>query len=224
MTENLSRRSRARQARVGELSVHQERDLTTVSQLLPQIQDLQIKANSLSDPRSFHDPETASSSGASHVPGRTSVPSPRTMPCRDSGLPHDARNIMGTPRNFFESLLARGPPSALFENARNLASSSPGLRPDITGNTTVPERDETKAAEFVDTCTTLPQRCWTSQLHWCNLISQWYGGLPDISPLGNASWKIPDSMDYQRWKVNFETGVCSKNSRSSSHNALDQRS
>ena len=40
---------RARRARIGELSLHQERNLTTVSQLLTQIQDSQNKANSLSD-------------------------------------------------------------------------------------------------------------------------------------------------------------------------------
>ena len=44
----------------------------------------------------FYDPETASSSGATHVPSQPStIPSPRTMPCRDSGLPHDTRNICG---------------------------------------------------------------------------------------------------------------------------------
>ena len=63
------------------------------------------------------------------------------MPGRDSGSPHDTRNIMGTSANVFESLLDReGPPSALFENSRNFASSSRGLRPDITGNTMVPEK------------------------------------------------------------------------------------
>ena len=60
------------------------------------------------------------------------------MPCRDSGLAHDTRNSMGTPRNVFECLRAReGPSSAFFENSRNLATSSRGLRPDVTGNTQV---------------------------------------------------------------------------------------
>ena len=35
--------------------------------------------------------------------------SPRTMPCRDSGLPHDTRN-MATSGNVFERLLARDYP------------------------------------------------------------------------------------------------------------------
>ena len=41
----------ARQTRVDELSVHQERNLSTLSQLLTQIRDLQNKINSLSDAR-----------------------------------------------------------------------------------------------------------------------------------------------------------------------------
>ena len=62
--------------------------------------------------------------------------------CRDSGLPHDTRNTMGTSGNVFERLPVReGLPSALFENLKNLASSSRELRPDISGNTLVPERE-----------------------------------------------------------------------------------
>ena len=44
--------------------MHQQRDPNTVNQLLTQIRDLQDRANSLSDAGDFHDPETASSSGA----------------------------------------------------------------------------------------------------------------------------------------------------------------
>ena len=44
---------RARQARIDELSVHQERNPATVSQLLTQIRELQNKVNSLSDAREF---------------------------------------------------------------------------------------------------------------------------------------------------------------------------
>ena len=38
-------------------------------------------------------------------------------------------------------LVREGPPSALFENSRNLASSSRGLRLDTTGNTMRPEKE-----------------------------------------------------------------------------------
>ena len=57
------------------------------------------------------------------------------MPSRDSGLPLDTRNTAGTSRKVFESLPRDGTSSALFQNSRNLASSSRGLRPDIVGNT-----------------------------------------------------------------------------------------
>ena len=61
---------RARKLRVDELSSQQERNPTTVSQVLTQFQDLQNKVNSLSDARECHDPETASRSGAAHVPSQ----------------------------------------------------------------------------------------------------------------------------------------------------------
>ena len=100
---------RARRARIDEFSMHQERNPMTVSHLLTQIQDLHNKVkSSLSDTREFYDPETASSSGATHVPSQPcTIPSPRTTPYRDSGLPHDTRNIMGTSGNVFERPPAR---------------------------------------------------------------------------------------------------------------------
>ena len=54
---------RARQARIDELSKHQERNPTAVSQLF-QLLDLQHKVNTLSDTKEFYDPEPGSSSGA----------------------------------------------------------------------------------------------------------------------------------------------------------------
>ena len=94
---------RARQARIDELSMRQGKNPTTVSQLLTQILDSQNKVHSLSDAREFYDPETASSSGATHVPSQPStIPSPRTMPCHDSGLPLDTRNTTGTSGNVLE--------------------------------------------------------------------------------------------------------------------------
>ena len=69
---------RARQAKHDELSMYQESNPTTVSQLLTQIQDLQNKANSLSDTREFYDPETASS---------TSPVNPRLFRVSENALP-----------------------------------------------------------------------------------------------------------------------------------------
>ena len=87
---------RARQLRIDELSLQQERNPTTESRLLTQIQDLQNKVNSLSDAREFCDPETAST---------------RTMPCRDSVLPHDTRILWVLLETFLKTyLLEKGHP------------------------------------------------------------------------------------------------------------------
>ena len=100
---------RARQLRIDEMSLQQERNPTTVSQLLTQSQDLR---------RIFYDPETASNSGTSRVPSQPlNILSPGGMLSRDSGLPLDTRIIMGTSGSVFESLPAReGPSSAFYEN------------------------------------------------------------------------------------------------------------
>ena len=64
------------------------------------------------------------------------------MPYRDSGLPHDTRNITSTSGNVFERLPAReGQTFTLFNNSKNLASSSQELRPDIPRNTKRPESE-----------------------------------------------------------------------------------
>ena len=74
----------------------QQRNPQTVSQLLAQIRELQDKVNSLSNARAFHDPETASNSGASHVTSHPlTIPSSGTVLGRDSGLPPNTQNIMG---------------------------------------------------------------------------------------------------------------------------------
>ena len=73
---------RVRQLRIDELSV-QERNPSTVRQLLTQIQDVQKEVNSLTDTRDFYDPETASSSGSSHAPS----PSPEYSESQRNALP-----------------------------------------------------------------------------------------------------------------------------------------
>ena len=165
-----------------------------------------------------------SSSGASHEPSPLTVPSPRGVPSLDSGLPHDTRNVLGTSGNVSESPAREGPPSALFENSKNLASSR-GSRPDITGNTTVPEREIRR--EPRNSSILVPRfqsGVWNSTSYWWNLFSQWYDGLPEISHTGNASWKIPRLHGLSKMESQLQDWSMLKNSRSSSHSALDQRS
>ena len=96
---------RARQLRTGELYAQKKEKPSTVNQLLSQIQELQDKVNALHEEKEFHDQETASSSGMSHVPNQTSrIPSPWGMLSRDSWLPHHTWNSMGTSGNVFEKI------------------------------------------------------------------------------------------------------------------------
>ena len=66
ITKSLLRRDRkARQSRIEELCMNQERNPNVVNQLVIPIQELQNKVNSLTDARDCHDPEGSSSFGAS---------------------------------------------------------------------------------------------------------------------------------------------------------------
>ena len=175
------------------------------------IQDLQNKVNSLSDARELYDPEAASSSGASHVPSQPSnIPDPRTMPCRDSGLPHAARTFVGTSGNVFERLLAReGLPSALFQNSKNLTSSSQEWRPDTTE--TARKRDSGMQRESLNT--SIPSHHFQSGGGMLNYTGGTYShnGFMDNPriPFSELNLgKFPDSLEFQSWKVNFRTEVC----------------
>ena len=82
-----SEAERAKQLRIDELSAQEKKSKSTVNLLTVQIQELQDKVNSLNDSKGFSDPETASSSGLSHVPSQPmSIPSLRGTTSRDSGL------------------------------------------------------------------------------------------------------------------------------------------
>ena len=111
--------------RTDELYVQKKDEPSPVNQLLSQIQKLQDKVNALNEEKEFYDPETASSSGMSHVPSQFSrIPSPRGMLSRDSGLPLDTRNSMGTSGNIFGNLPAQERMSQLLpSDPKNLASS-----------------------------------------------------------------------------------------------------
>ena len=90
---------RGRRARIDGVSMHQERNPTTVSQLLTRIQDLQNKVNSLSDARDFYDPESGSSSGMSRVFQSTvknseSQPEPCLAAIRDCRMIHGILRVL----------------------------------------------------------------------------------------------------------------------------------
>ena len=98
---------RVRQLRIEELSMQQERDPTTVSQLLSQIRALQNKANSLSEERDFHDREAPTA--LEHL---TFLLNPWLFPVPEVPIAAilDCRLMRGIPRvlqeTFFEGLPA----------------------------------------------------------------------------------------------------------------------
>ena len=127
---------RARQARIDELSMHQERNPATVSQLLTQILELQNKVNSLSDAREFYDSETATPVN----PLLLRFPEPFVAAIPDCRMIHGISWVLQ--ETFFERPPAReGRTSTLFNNSKNLASSSQETRPDIPGNTKRPKSE-----------------------------------------------------------------------------------
>ena len=93
----------------------------------------------------FYDPESGSSSGATHVPDRNStILSPRTLPRCDSGLPRNTQNCTGIMGNVFARPSAQeGLSSTILNNSKNSASISQELRADTT-NTARRERVERK--------------------------------------------------------------------------------
>ena len=116
---------RPKQLRIDELPAQEKESQSTVNLLTVQIQELQDKVKSLSDSREFCDPETASSSGLSHVPSHPmSIPSPRGMLSRDSCLQLDTRNSYGTSGNVFENLLAPNEPSAALRKFKKSCSGT----------------------------------------------------------------------------------------------------
>ena len=79
---------KARQLRTDELDAQKKEEPSTMNRLWSPIRILQEKVNAVNEEKEFYDPETASSSGMSHVPSQPSrIPSPRGMLSRASGLP-----------------------------------------------------------------------------------------------------------------------------------------
>ena len=185
-----------------------------MSQLLTQFQDLQNRVNSLSDAKESHAPESASRSGATHVPSWPStVPSPRTMPCRDSRLPHDTRNIMGTSGNVFDRLPCSRRTTRLLSSTfqMNLASSSHELRPDILGSTKQREREMRREPQNLSVLVPHFQSAGGILNHTGGTCS--HSGMIDYPRF--PIWELrlgvfPCSMEFQSWTVNFKTEVCSK--------------
>ena len=142
--------------------------------------------------RNFYDPETESSSGATHVPSQPStLPSPKTMPCRECGLPHDTRNGMGTSGNVFQRLPAREEQTSTFlNNSKNFSNK---VGPDTEGKTKKQGSEMTREPKH------------------------------EISDIGIASGKISWLHGISKLERQIQNWSMFEISRSSFHNALDQK-
>ena len=190
----------------------QKRNPTTVSQLFDSNSGyLQNKINSLSDAREF----LRSWNSEQLWSDQRSQPTICYSESQNHALPrfwiaawlHGILCVLQ--ETFLNDYLHRqGRTSTLFNNSKNLASSSRGLTWDYKKNKGTWKGNETGTAEFVKTCTTLPKGRWIVKSYWWDSFSQWYDWLYEISNLGIASVKFPDSMEFQSWKVNFRSEVC----------------
>ena len=147
---------------------------------------LQNKVNSLSDAREFYDPESGSSSGATHVPDLTSA-------------------VRGT-RTCLEGLS-----STIFNNSKNSASFFQGLRPGTAE--TARKRDSEMKRESLNTSVLSPH--FQSKSGMLNHTGGTYshGGIMVYTRFHITEWnlgKFLDSMEFQSWRVNFRTKIFSK--------------
>ena len=160
-----------------------------------------MKSVDLDEPTSFLATFPVNVSGA--------IPSPRTMPCRDSGLPHETRNVMGTSGNVCERPPAQeGLSSSIWNNSKNLATSSQELRTDTERNTKRPESEMRREPQH----SSIPVPPFQSESGLLNHTGGTYSHSGVINyprfPISKLHLgRFPDSMEFQSWKVNFKTEV-----------------
>ena len=176
-----------------------ERDPNTVSQLLQHTQELQHPVNLPAEGKEFHDPDSASSSGTSHVPSQPVViPSSRDVHSRDSGLPSAARDTIGNSGNISGSPAPReGSSSAIFENSRSPISSCFGKGPGATE----------KALETVKEVTRKPKNVSKTGGTFSHVVLTVID-YPRFPVPKMHLGKFPDCLEFQSWEVSFKIEVC----------------
>ena len=199
----------------------------TVSQLLAQMRESQDKVNSLSDVREFHDPETAGSSGASHVtsppltnPSYRTVLRPRFWIAAPETL-----NMMGISDVFWTTI-------CLEKDNLKISRKITEFGIFFSWSETKTYRtyddnrieEETWATRLVQFEKHSPLWRWSFTWYWWSLISRWYDGVPEISNLGAASCKIPWLHGIWKLESQFQDWSLCEDSESSNHDVMDHRS
>ena len=130
------------------------------------------------------------------------------MPCRDSELPHQTRNFVGTSGNVFERLPAReGRTSTIFDDSKNFACSSLKLGPDAEGNTKRPEVQMRREPQNSSIPVPLPMRSWSIRSFWWKFFCDRLSEIPDF---GIASGKCSGRYGVSKLESQLQTEVCSK--------------
>ena len=175
-------------------------------------QDLQNEANPLSDARDRHDLEHSAQLWSVPRFNPWPFPSPRGMPCRDSGLLHKNKGYWRYfgKRFWKPTYSTKTNPSTLLKK--------PGSRHhllvecDRTPQEILWDRkenwDESRRIRWYLPC--FPSGGGILNHAGGTLFSLWYDWLHEVSDLEGASQEIPDSMEFHCWKVNIKTEVCSK--------------
>ena len=68
--------------------------------------------------------------------------------------------------------------------------------------------NDKRIVEYTDSRSSLPKQKWNVVPHGWNLLSQWYGWWSENSFLELNLGKCPDSTEFHWWKVNFRTEFC----------------
>ena len=199
--------------------------------MMAQIQELQIKVNSLSDARDFYD--SGSSSGADPRSWSNFYGSEfqdlaaAILDCREIH-----RIVTGIVGDVFERPpFQEGLSSRIFHNSKGFASSSQGLRLDTTDTARKRENGiEKRIAEYTDSITVLPKQKWNVFPYRWNLFSQWFGWLSKSSIAELNLGKFPDPMEFQAgrqtselrfvWKQPILKWQCSGSKKLRSQNQL----
>ena len=169
----------------------------------------------------IYDRESGSSSGATHVPDQAStVLSPRTLRRCDSGLPCDSQNGTGITGNVFERPLAsRRTIFCNLQHSKNFGIFLTGIEAWCCRNNKekrVKWKENRWTRRFFHPTSRVGVACWIILVEFILTVVWCYFEI--------KSWKISWLYGISKLESQLQEWGMYKNSRSSDHNALDQRS
>ena len=204
-----------------EYSTQHGREWRTVSLLRDQVGNLQQQLDFLKDEKEFHDPDPSSSSSRSHVPHQPLVTSStRRKPSHESGVLRNAREDMSFPGGVFACQPARRQNlDEIRNNSTKLATSSRMNR-----------RDGIETSESGEPLQAIPMPCFQGRArvesrdsgdcpmsvtknHAARIGKFSHSGMtnyPGFSTPEMNFGKFLDHTEFQSWRVNFRTDVCSR--------------